>query len=81
MLIRKENIYDIAKGEVIAKQTIQSRVTMPIKTQSLLFANTSRATMSVAYAKYSIIQEKPKTLHKPIKNIIIRKNKARNAKF
>jgi hypothetical protein len=54
---------------------------MPIKTQSLLFADTSLATMSVAYAKYSIIQEKPKALHKPIKNIITRKNKARNAKF
>ena len=80
MLIRKGNTYGIAKGEVIAKQTIQSRATMPIKTQLLLFANRSRATTSVAYAKYSIIQEKSKALHKPIKNIIIRKNKAKNAK-
>ena len=54
--------------------------TMPIKTQSLLSADTSRATTSVAYAKYSIIQEKLRALHKPIKNIIIRKNKAKNAK-
>ena len=80
MLIRKENIYGIAKDEVIAKTNDTKPCTMPIKTQSLLFADTSRATTSVAYAKYSIIQEKSKALHKPIKNIIIRKNKAKNAK-
>ena len=53
---------------------------MLFRVQPLLFANRSRATTSVAYAKYSIIQEKLKAPHKPIKNIIIRKNKAKNAK-